>query len=201
MTTEGRHDWHDVLEHKEMVVTAVCVGETETIEGAGLDGQDLVTAFRKKPFEVRLKVGKLGIEGDNIGDREHHGGIEQAVNVFGGDDYAWWEKELGRELPPGSFGENLVIADLSTEDVLLGDNLKFPDLELEVSGPRTPCGKLSAMMGEKGFGKRFRESRRSGFYCRVFETGSVEVGDTVSFVREPGSNTYISDMLQRKAGG
>ena len=188
----------EVLEGKDLVVTAVCVGKVETLKGASLGGTDLVTAFRKKLVEGAQQVHKLGIDGDEVGNKEVHGGVDKAVYVFGGDDYKWWEKELSQTFDPGSFAENLIINDLDTKEIILGDKLYFPDMLLEVSGPRRPCGKLAAIMGDKYFSKRFKESRQCGFYCRMLEEGTVMQGQKVTIKREPGSDTYISDLLQIK---
>ena len=195
--TQDRQDWHDVLADKDMEVTAVCIGKVENLPGAGLGDRDLRTAFRKRKVDGFVKVSKLGMIGDEIGDPNHHGGVEQAVYVFCGDDYAWWKKELDRNLPPGSFGENMIISNLGTEEVMLGDNINFPDLVLEASAPRIPCGKLAAFMNDKNFGVKFIKSRRCGFYCRVLEVGMVEAGQKATIEREASSKIHISDMLKK----
>lgn len=56
-------------------------------------------------------VGRLGVSGDSVVNRKHHGGPDQAVYVYSAQDYAWWEAELDGELAPGTFGENLTFAD------------------------------------------------------------------------------------------
>jgi len=47
------------------------------------------------------------VEGDSILDTAHHGGPDKAAYAYAREDAAWWASELGRDVPPGSFGENL----------------------------------------------------------------------------------------------
>ena len=67
------------------------------------------TAIDKQPAAGPVAVTADGLEGDGVGDTEHHGGPDQAVYAYGTADYTWWAHELGRSLPPGTFGENLTI--------------------------------------------------------------------------------------------
>ena len=48
-----------------------------------------------------------GVEGDFVGDSEHHGGAQKAVYAFSREQLDYWQAELGRPLGPGAFGENL----------------------------------------------------------------------------------------------
>jgi MOSC domain-containing protein YiiM len=141
------------------------------------------TGIDKRPAGHPVAVGPLGLEGDTISSIKHHGGPDQAVYVYGEDDYAWWEAELGRALPPGTFGENLTVAGLATGSSLVGDRLGVgDDVVLEVTCGRIPCGTLTARMGIRGFAQRFRRAARPGLYCRVVKTGSVARGDPVVYL-------------------
>src|SRR5436190_1625571 len=81
------------------------------------DAADMgVTAIGKQPVagpvELRApgpKEGGLGsgVVGDEICDRRHHGGDDQAVYAYAREDLDGWQDELGRELSGGLFGENL----------------------------------------------------------------------------------------------
>jgi MOSC domain-containing protein YiiM len=59
--------------------------------------------------------------------------------------------------------------------------LRWPNVTLEVSAPRIPCGVLAAAVPESGFAKAFQKAARPGFYCRVIRTGTVAAGDEGSF--------------------
>jgi MOSC domain-containing protein YiiM len=142
------------------------------------------TGIFKEGVPGRVAIGALGVAGDAICDVENHGGPDQAVYVFGVPDYAWWSRELGTDLVPGTFGENLTVADLMSAELLIGDRLHVgPWVVLEVTAPRIPCVTLARRMDDPRFLVRFRIAARPGVYCRVIQPGDVEVGQTVR--REP----------------
>jgi MOSC domain-containing protein YiiM len=149
------------------------------------------TGIHKQRVDQPIEVGRLGLRGDTIWSTKHHGGPDQAVYVYGEADYAWWAAELGHPLEPGTFGENLTVAELATGEAFVGDRLLIGDrVVLEVTCGRTPCGTLTAHMGIKAFARRFREAQRLGLYCRVIETGAVRAGDAVRY--EPTTTPLIS---------
>lgn len=133
-----------------------------------------------------------GLRGDTISDTENHGGPDQAVYVYGVPDYEWWAAELGRELPPGTFGENLTITDLESAELRIGDRLHIGGATLEITAPRIPCATLATRMEEPKFVRRFRFAERPGLYCRVISEGVVRAGDEVVF--EPYRGETISAM-------
>ena len=70
--------------------------------------------------------------------------------------------ELGAELEPGTFGENLTIAGLESAAAWVGDRLRIGDVLLEVTAPRIPCHILARRMDDPQFVKRFRAAERPG---------------------------------------
>jgi MOSC domain-containing protein YiiM len=110
-------------------------------------------------------------------------------------DYAWWEERIGRELPPGMFGENLTISDLETADLSVGTRLHIGEtVVLEVTAPRIPCATLAARMDDPEFVKKFRQAARPGAYCRVVQPGTVQPGDVVTIVPYGG----VIDLTLRR---
>lgn len=170
-----------------MQLLSVNVGKAQPIANAKSTGK---TGIFKQPQTAPVFIHPLGLEGDAIVDTENHGGVDQAVYVYGTPDYEWWSNELGRALTPGTFGENLTITDLTSADYYLGDRLRVGQALLEVTGGRIPCVTLAARMGDPTFVKRFRHAERPGLYCRVIETGAVAAGDAAQ--RETVRNDTIS---------
>lgn len=132
-------------------------------------------------------VGRLGVSGDSVVNRKHHGGPDQAVYVYSAQDYAWWEAELDGELAPGTFGENLTFADFGVGEVMIGDRWRLGEVLLETTAPRIPCATLGAKMADPEFPRRFRAARRPGFYARVVEPGPVRAGIEIQRIATTGT--------------
>ena len=105
------------------------------------------TGIFKFPVEGLVRVTTLGLEGDAILSKKHHGGPDQAVYVYGRADYDWWSEELKKEIAPGTFGENLTISDLESARFNVGDTLRVGEVTLQVTAPRIPCETFAARMG------------------------------------------------------
>ena len=144
-----------------------------------------------------MEIGPLGLAGDTVWSTKHHGGPDQAVYVYGEDDYAWWAAELGRPLAPGAFGENLTVAHLESTAAIVGDRLHIGSaVVLEVTCGRLPCGTLNAHMGIRAFSRHFRKAARPGLYCRVLETGAVQAGDAVRYERSTTSDLGVNEFAE-----
>lgn len=155
------------------------------------------TGIVKRPADGPHGIGPLGLAGDTISSKKHHGGPDQAVYVYGEDDYAWWAAELGRPLAPGTFGENLTVTGLASGASLVGDQLHVgAAVVLEVTCGRIPCGTLTAHMGIRAFAQRFRRAGRPGLYCRVIETGAVATGDPVRYERAKACDLGVNEFAE-----
>jgi MOSC domain-containing protein YiiM len=165
----------------DMRVTSINVGRVEAIEHGR---RTFVTGIRKRPAADAVFIGAEAVTGDTISDQKHHGGADQAVYAYSADDYAWWSTKLGREIAPGTFGENLTIEGLPS-DMNVGDRLLIRDVLLEATAPRIPCNTLAAQMQDSGFGMAFRRAERPGIYFRVLNEGEVAAGDAVTYIENP----------------
>ena len=176
-----------------MIVVSVNLGEKRILHRKE---RVEITGIFKFPTNESVKVTKLGLEGDVIVSKKHHGGPDQAIYVYGLADYAWWAKELGREILSGTFGENLTISELESAKFKVGDYIHIGDVTLQVSAPRIPCGTFAARMDDPQWVKRFRYAERPGLYCRVLKEGFVQAGNTVSIERFTGETVSILDMFR-----
>jgi MOSC domain-containing protein YiiM len=170
-----------------MRLISVNVGKERPIANAKSYGK---TGIFKTAVESAIQITHLGIPGDAIVDVKHHGGVDQAIYLYGSLDYDWWSEQLGRTITPGTFGDNLTVEGLESPSIFIGDRFLIGSVILEVTSPRIPCVTLAACMGDPDFVKRFRKAERPGMYCRVIQTGWVEAGQTVSLL--PGSGDRIS---------
>jgi MOSC domain-containing protein YiiM len=161
-----------------------------------------VTAIDKRPRPGRLDVGELGLALDTQVDRHYHGGPEQAVYTYADEDAAWWARELGREVPPGLFGENLRTTGIEVSHAEVGERWRLGDgdaaVVVEVTAPRTPCMTFQKRMDLPRWIKRFTRAGLPGAYLRVLTPGTLGAGDEVRVEHRPGHGVTVADLL---AGG
>src|SRR5690606_10840801 len=140
------------------------------------------SGIAKSPRSGSVRIGELGLEGDEQGDLRVHGGVDKAVHHYPFDHYAAWRAELG-ELPvlatPGAFGENISSRGLDEGTVCLGDRYALGSAVLEVSQGRQPCWKLNDRFGVRDMARRVQDTGRTGWYYRVLQPGSAQAGDAL----------------------
>lgn len=173
------------------VLAAVCVVASLRPD-EGITG---VTAIDKRPVEGPVPVGRYGVRGDVQADRKHHGGLDKALYAVDQAEVDHWAAVLGHDLPPGAFGENLRIGGLRVDDALLGERWRIGEVEVEVTGPRTPCRTFAEWVGEEGWVRRYTERGRPGAYLRVVRTGSVAPGDPVAVVSRPDHPVSVAAVF------
>jgi len=161
------------------------------------------TAIDKRPVEGRVPLQRLGLAGDVQCDRKNHGGEHAAVYAYADEDAAWWAAELGREITPGLFGENLRTSGIDVTGAEIGEQWRIgpagDGVLLEVASPRIPCRTFADRMAEPHWVKRFTVKRAPGAYLRVLEAGSIAAGDEVRVVHRPGHGVAIGDVTATAA--
>jgi len=176
-----------------MKLISVNIGQERSIENAKASGK---TGIYKLPAVGPVQITSYGIPGDVVYDTKHHGGLDQAVYIYGALDYAWWSNTLGWEVPPGTFGENLTVSNLESALLSIGDILHMGEVVLQVTAPRIPCTTLAARMNDPSFIKRFQAAERPGLYCRVLHEGKVQAGDPVSLEPYIGERVTVLEMFR-----
>jgi MOSC domain-containing protein YiiM len=159
-------------------------------------GRQEITGIYKNPLSGPVQITKLGIVEDFIGSPQHHGGPDQALYVYGEADYQWWEKEIGGEMTPGMFGENLTISELEDRSLNIGDYLHIGEVSLQVTAPRIPCGTFATKMKDPQWVKKFSAAERPGFYVRVLKEGALSVGDEVRIEKYTGETLSLMDVYR-----
>jgi len=159
------------------------------------------TSIDKRPLGGQVRVGRLGLEGDEVSDTRHHGGPDQAVYAFAREDLDTWEARLGREIRDGQFGENLTTEGIDVNDAEIGEHWRIGTAVLEIVSMRTPCNDFKNWMGESGYDRtawvrRFTATNRPGPYFRVLEEGVLAAGDPIEVVRRPGHGVTVTMMFK-----
>ena len=165
-----------------------------------IKGRTRKTGIFKEPQEGRVPVRGVTVGDDIQVETKYHGGTYKAVYAYASEDYDWWSEELGVELGPGTFGENITTEGLDLTDALIGERWKLGSAVIEVSEPRIPCSTLASRMRQldvKSFAKRFAAARRFGPYFLIVEDGDVAAGDPIEVIHRPDhgvTHTDIADL-------
>ncbi|MFF4486923.1 MOSC domain-containing protein [Streptomyces sp. NPDC001544] len=170
------------------------------------DQPEGLTGIDKRPVDGPVRVaapgpkgvGGSGLAGDAVCEMRHHGGDDQAVYAYAREDLDVWERELGRSLSNGCFGENLTTAGLDVSGALIGERWRIgSEVVLEVTSGRIPCRTFQGHLGEQGWVKRFTRKGVTGAYLRVIEPGEIRAGDAVEIVHRPDHD--VTATLQFRA--
>ncbi|WP_156390957.1 MULTISPECIES: MOSC domain-containing protein [unclassified Nocardioides] len=163
------------------------------------------TSIDKHAVTGTVAVRALGLDGDQVSDTRHHGGIDQAVYAFAREDLDWWAGELGVEILDGQFGENLTTQGIDVNEAEIGERWQIGDVLLEVRSIRTPCNDFKSWMGRSGYDntawvKRFAQVGRPGPYLKVLAEGTIRAGDEITVIHVPGHGVTVSTMFRALTG-
>jgi len=140
-------------------------------------GREVVSAIAKKPAAGSVRLGSAPLAGDEQADLVHHGGPNKAICAYFHEHYSYWEDVIGKPLTPGAFGENFTLRGATEAHVRIGDTFRLGEALLQVSQPRVPCFKLSAVHERPTLEAEVTASGYTGFYLRVLRPGSAAAGD------------------------
>src|SRR5881628_1485918 len=174
-------------------VVSVNVGQPRDFE---FNGRPVRSAIWKSPVVGRVAARGVNLEGDDQADRKAHGGPDKAVYAYAVEDVRWWEREMGRSLEPGQFGENLTTEGMEVNEALVGERWQVGTSVLEVSEPRVPCWRLGVRMEDRSFVRHFTEALRPGAYLRIVVEGLVGAGDAIWVVERPDHGVSIRDVFR-----
>lgn len=144
-------------------------------------GEPVLSGIAKSPVgDAPLAVTATNLDGDGQADLRAHGGPDKAVYAYPSEHLPAWSVELGQDLGPGAFGENLTTSGLVEREVFIGDVWTWGTAVLQVCQPRYPCYKLGIHRGRPDIIALFLDSARSGWYLRVLQPGTASRADAIS---------------------
>lgn len=151
-------------------------------------GEHEPSAIDKRPIAGRVRVGRLGLEGDEQADLTVHGGVDKAIHHYPHDHYPFWRAAIGQHPlleAYGAFGENISTRGLTEDMICIGDRWRMGTAIVEVSQGRQPCWKLDHRFDGAAVNAAVVSSRRAGWYYRVIEEGEVAAGDMMTLLARP----------------
>ena len=174
-------------------VLSVNVGAVREVEYGGRLAK---SGIWKSSVTGRIAARGVNLAGDDQADRKAHGGPDKAVYAYAIEDSRWWERELGRSLAYGEFGENLTTEGIDVNNALVGERWAIGTTVLEVSEPRIPCWRLGVRMNDKLFPRRFTAALRPGSYLRIVVVGDVGAGDEIRIIEKPDHDLTVRDVFR-----
>ena len=126
----------------------------------------------KKPTE-QITVSLNGIDND-----AHAGKWHRQISLLAREYIELFEAEIGREIAPGEFAENITTANLDTSCVNLLDRFKIGDVELEVTQIGKKCHGGCEIFQQIGDCIMPRE----GVFAKVIKPGRIKPSDTIEVI-------------------
>ncbi len=182
-------------------IISIQVGKPKEI--VGIDEKRFVSGILKEKTDRKVFADKINLQGDRQADLKNHGGYDKAVNVYPFCHFQYFNNAFSLKLTNGSFGENFTTRGLTEETVFIGDIFKIGDALFEVSQPRQPCWKISAIW-IKGLHKELVKTGFTGWYFRVVKTGFVNSGNSIELAARKSdwsikrSNTLLYSSSNKK---
>lgn len=159
---------------------------TGLMEPFGPNGD--LSAINKRLADRPLLATADGLDGDEQGDRRHHGGRDKALHAYASVHYRTWAGELPDAADcfvPGAFGENLVVEGVTEHELCLGDLFQIGSALVELSQSRQPCWKLNLKFNRSDMARRVQSTGRTGWYFRVLEPGMISAGMQARLLDRP----------------
>lgn len=137
------------------------------------------SAIHKRPVGGAVMLGPLGLAGDAQADKRLHGGPDKALHQFPSEHYTVLAQAfpaIGELLAPGSIGENISTLGMTEATVCLGDVYALGEARVQVTQPRSPCGKIDRRYGVDGLAAYIQQHGCCGWYFRVLQGGTLQAG-------------------------
>ena len=166
-------------------VLIIKIGEVAQLTFA--DGSQYESAIRKQPV-ASVKIHALGAEGNDVGLKAHHGGVDKALFFMSADSFPALNALLDENFSyqgAAVYGENFVVSELNEDSVCVGDRFQIGTGVVEVSQPRKPCERLSKNTENQNTQQTIYRSGWSGWYVRVVQAGVICKGDKLHLLSRP----------------
>ncbi|WP_109078009.1 MOSC domain-containing protein [Aggregatibacter kilianii] len=175
-------------------VLIIKIGQVQQLTFA--DGSQYESAIRKQPVES-VKIHGLGAEGNDVGLKAHHGGVDKALFFMSADAFPALNALLGENFSyqgTATYGENFVVSELNEDSVCVGDRYQIGSCVVEVSQPRKPCERLSKNTDNPNTQQTVYRSGWSGWYVRVVREGEIRRGDKLLLQARPHPDFTIRHL-------
>jgi MOSC domain-containing protein YiiM len=149
-------------------IVSIASGEKITYN---IKGHSFQSSYKKDSFYNFIDVDQYGILNDTQSDKLHHGGLDKSIHIGSSLHF-----DKLHDIDKLAFGCNIFIDTYSEKDICIGDIYSIGDIQFEVSQPRQPCWKISALFGKK-VSRYIVQNYATGWYVRVLAQGILDIND------------------------
>jgi MOSC domain-containing protein YiiM len=155
------------------------------------------SAYVKSPVSGAVRIGPIGLDGDQQYERRVHGGPERAALAYADSHYDYWRNALDlQEMGPGGFGENLTVEGLDEDGVCVGDVWAIGEARLQVSAPRGPCLNISRRWDRQDLMELVLKKGWAGWYLRVLTPGTLAVRQPIKRLERPHPEFTVTRVFR-----
>jgi molybdenum cofactor synthesis domain-containing protein len=131
---------------------------------------------------VKNAVPSVNLNTNGITEDAHSGSWHRQVSILGTDSIKRFAAQMGRDLKPGEFAENITMEGFDWTESMVGDKIRINEVELEVTQIGKSChGDGCAIYREVGKCVMPKE----GIFCRVITGGTIKPGDEAVYTKIP----------------
>ena len=179
-------------------ILSLKVGKGQALEAK----EKIIQSAINKTVVKEAYLTTLGFKGDDQVNKKYHGGPNKAVLFYASltyekiNDFLKIDLEY-KEISP--LGENLLVSEITEDDICVGDILKIGEAVVQVTQPREPCKVLNINTNTKEMLKTIIKYGYTGWYAKVIEEGIVKENDRVEILERTYCNLTISKLNEAKA--
>ena len=156
-------------------------------------GKLIAVCISEKKGTVKKNIGTCRIIADHGLEHDAHAGSGRQVSLLSAEQVdAFWERAKGAvELPPGIFGENLLVEGYDFKSYPVGTRFRIKEVLLELTQIGKLCHTGCEIMQRTGECIMPRE----GVFAKVLTGGVVSVGDEVELVEQVEPKAEVPRQL------
>lgn len=155
---------------------------------------------RKASIEGHVFIGKHGLSAVMPAARETHKDLDKAVHHYAHEHYLVWRALMSTHLEllslPGAFSENFSSTGVTERDLCIGDIVRVGTAILQVTEGREACNTMVNRFHREGMDQEMHRTSRNGWFYRVLEEGSAQVGDDFILKERPNPEWTIARVQE-----
>lgn len=137
------------------------------------------------------------IEGDDVQDKVHHGGLNRILHHFPKEHYALFKATYPlNDFSFGHYGENLSTTYYHEENVCIGDLFQIGEVECMVTEPRKPCGTIDAQFQTKGLARMIQNQAITGWFYQITKPGKIKIRDEIKLIKRSYPELTIKKCVE-----